>query len=158
MTGLFSKYIFIFLWTSFSYLVLRRELEIKRKFKFSFIFLPIYILLIIAQISFSIIDFQEYKSFNNLVSKQIREIRINKNKVAKNNFDKLFEELKHDNFTWVNHPIVIQKVFITVITSERKYFFLIQKTTNQGVLVSRLNQKGNDYVINRNDNLLQYIN
>ena len=139
------------------FLVIRSFLIQKEKPLLEYALFAVFSLVIIILISFSIIDFQEYKSFNNLQADQVSGIKIDGKIVAKKNFDKLFEELKYDKFTWANHPRVIQKYKITIFTKKRKYNFLIENTSNQGVLVRRINQKGNDYVINRNDYLLQYI-
>lgn len=157
MTGLLLKYIFIFLWTSVVYLVLRRELVIKRKFRFSFVILPLYIVLIVTEISFSIIDFKEYNSFNNIQATQVTGIKVSQKIVSENDFNNLMTELKHDEFTWVNHPNVTQKDTLTVFTKDREYLFLIENTSNQGVLVSRINRNGNEYITNKNNYLLQYI-
>ena len=157
MSGIFLKYIFAFLWTSTIFAVIRRQLIKKENPKLEYILWSVFSLVIITIISFSIVDFQEYKSFNQVKFKEITEIRIDKKLVAENVYAKFFEELKYDKFTWVNHPKVIQKHTVTVITQKRKYSFLIENTSNQGVLVSRINQNGNSYVTNRNDYLLQYL-
>jgi hypothetical protein len=129
----------------------------KAKPLLKYIFLSIFSVIIIVLICLPVIDFQEYRSFNNLQAQQVLKVKIGNRIVAKKNFGKLFEELKYDEFTWVNHPRVIQKDTITIFTKKRKYLFLIKNTSNQGVLVSRINQNGSDYVTNRNDYLLQYI-
>ena len=137
--------------------IIRKNFFKKENVLLEYILFSVFSLIIILLISFSVIDYQEYKSFNNLQANQIIEVKIDGKVIAKKNFDKLFDELKYDEFSWVNHPIVIRKYAITILTKKRKYLFLIEDTSNQGVLVSRINQKGNDYVINRNDYLLQYI-
>ena len=157
MTGLLSKYIFALLFASFVFLFIRKNFNKKENVVLEYILFSVFSLVIIFIISFSIIDYQEYDSFNNLQAKQIIDIKIDGKMVAKKNIGKLFEELKYDEFTWVNHPQVTQKNTITIFTKKRKYRFLIEVTSNQGVLVKRVNQKGSDYVINRNDYLLQYL-
>jgi hypothetical protein len=139
------------------FLVIRGLLIKKEKPLLEYGLFSVFSLTIIALISFSLLDYQEYQSFNNLEAKQIREIKIDGKLVDQKRFDKLFEELKYDEFTWVNHPSVSQKYTIAIRTKKRKYLFLIESTSNQGVLVTRINQRGSDYITNRNDFLLQYL-
>lgn len=157
MLGLFSKYLFAVLWTFLAFLVIRRKLIQKEKEKPASVLLVIYSFVVVMIIYGCIIDLREYNSFNNLKTNQIIGLRIGEKWTAKNNLDNIFKELKDDEFTWVNHPNVTQRDTITVFTKERKYLFLIKNTSNQGVLVSRINQMGSDYVINRNDNLLAFM-
>jgi glucan phosphoethanolaminetransferase (alkaline phosphatase superfamily) len=157
MTGLFSKYIFAFLWTLGFFLFVRRILIQKKKLRFVNVLLVFYILTLIAIISLFIIDFKEYNSFNKIELESIKEIYVSGKQLSKKDFNGLIKELKQDEFTWVNHPNVTKKDTITILTIERKYLFSVEITSNQGILINRINENGKGYVTNRNDKLLDFI-
>ncbi|SHM07522.1 hypothetical protein SAMN05444360_107205 [Chryseobacterium carnipullorum] len=50
-----------------------------------------------------------------------------------------------------------KEYFVTVYTKQRSYKFKIWDTYNQGVLVYRINKNGKEFVTNRNDKLIYYL-
>lgn len=69
----------------------------------------------------------------------------------------IFECLKYDEFTWVNHPTKKKEYFIKIFTHQKVYKFRIWNTYNEGVLIYRIDDKGREFVTNRNDKILQYL-
>lgn len=128
--------------------------------KLEFFIIP-FSLYLISLISFNYFvtyrNITEYKSFNNLDIKDVEIIYINKKNIVKDGMIILFNELKNDQFSWVNHPVIINSDTILVKTKSRDFKFIIQNTSNQGVLIMRINKEEKDYVINRNDNLFKLI-
>lgn len=100
----------------------------------------------------------EYNSYNKLNKNEIQKITVDNEEVNQKDNILFFKELKVDEFTLVNHPDVIKTDTVVVYTKTRKYKFIIENTSNQGVLVERINKKGNNYVTNRNDRLLKFVN
>ncbi|HBV16219.1 hypothetical protein [Chryseobacterium carnipullorum] len=50
-----------------------------------------------------------------------------------------------------------KEYFVTVYTKQRSYKFKIWDTYTQGVLVCRINKNGKEFVTNRNDKLIYYL-
>ena len=98
----------------------------------------------------------EYNKFNNEVFTDDIKITVNGQKVNDNK-KLFFETLKFDKFSWVNHPMTKNKYKVSVFTNQREYKFIIWDTHNQGVLIIRIDENGNEYVTNQNDNLKFYI-
>lgn len=102
-------------------------------------------------------NIDEYDSYNEIKYSEVIKITVN-NKVIKGDKSKLlFDVLKDDSFSWVNHPMKKKEYSVSVYTKGRIYSFKILDTYNQGVLVSRVDLKGKDYVTNRNDNILFFL-
>ncbi|PQA91073.1 hypothetical protein B0A69_18505 [Chryseobacterium shigense] len=102
-------------------------------------------------------DFKEYNSYNHEIFSNVTGVVIDNQVVIGEKCHELFEELKFDEFTWVNHPVKRKEYFVTVYTKQRPYKFKIWDTYNQGVLVFRINKKGKEFVTNRNDQLIYYL-
>jgi uncharacterized membrane protein (DUF485 family) len=102
-------------------------------------------------------DIKEYNSFNSVKLNEINKILINDKTATEKNKKALYNQLKIDYLTLLNHPHVVKSDTIKVYTNSRIYKFIIEDTSNQGVLVSRINKEGNIYMINRNDILLTLI-
>ena len=102
-------------------------------------------------------DIKDYQSFNKENFSNVTGISINGVMVEYDKCQSIFECLKYDEFTWVNHPTKKREYFINVFTHEKVYKFKIWKTFNEGVLIYRINDKRKEFVTNRNDRILQYI-
>lgn len=66
----------------------------------------------------------------------------------------VFNDLKDDFFTWGVNLKVLSEKSVDIKTNEKSYKFIVQNTSNEGVIVSRLDAKGKVYVVNRNDKLI----
>ncbi|MGH1518677.1 hypothetical protein [Chryseobacterium sp. JK1] len=84
-------------------------------------------------------------------------ISIDNTIVNKDKYKMLFESLKDDEFSWVNHPTKKKEYFVSIFIHEKVYKFKIWDTYNQGVLIYRIDDKGKEFVTNRNDNVLRYL-
>lgn len=69
----------------------------------------------------------------------------------------LFDCLKYDEFSWVNHPIKKEEYFINIFTHQKVYKFRVWNTYNQGVLIYRIDDKEKEFVTNRNDRILRFL-
>jgi hypothetical protein len=122
-----------------------------------YVLILVYFILIIGYIVTVIGDIREYYSFNEEKLSNVTNISINNHIVNKKDFKGLFEELKIDEFTWVNHPIKREEYSVKIFTNKRIYKFKILDTYNQGVLIYRINYTGKEYVTNRNDRVLFFL-
>lgn len=102
-------------------------------------------------------NMDEYFSYNEIEYSDVIKITINNKIIKSANTKLLFEVLKNDQFSFVNHPIKKKEYFVRVYTKKRIYNFRILDTHNQGVLVSRIDINGRDYVTNRNDNIIFFL-
>ncbi|AZA77156.1 hypothetical protein EG347_06385 [Chryseobacterium sp. G0186] len=102
-------------------------------------------------------DIKNYQSYNREDFSDVTGISINNVMVDKEQYKMFFEGLKYDKFSWVNHPIKRKEYFINIFTRKKVYKFKVWDTHNQGVLVSRINDDGKEFVTNRNDYILQYL-
>ncbi|WP_265131038.1 hypothetical protein [Chryseobacterium oranimense] len=102
-------------------------------------------------------DIQDYQLYNREDFSDVTGISINNVLVDKEQHKMLFENLKYDEFSWVNHPIKRKEYFINIFTRKKVYKFKVWDTYNQGVLISRINDDGKEFVTNRNDYILQYL-
>ncbi|MGG5210827.1 hypothetical protein ACQWU4_18055 [Chryseobacterium sp. MIQD13] len=150
----------IYIWAGTILFMLTMGLAIllnKTKIK-PYILYALYLVLIFV-FSFRIMkEIKEYNAFNQEDFSNIIKILIDDREIDKEIVKPLFEELKHDDFTWVDHPIKRKEYFINVYTHKRIYRFKIWDTYNQGVLVSRFDCDGKDFITNRNDKLLYFLN
>lgn len=128
----------------------------QKKIKF-YIPLIIYIFLLSSYILKVLGDIKDYQSFNKENFSNVTGISINDVMVEYDKYQSIFECLKYDEFTWVNHPTKKREYFINVFTHEKVYKFKIWNTFNEGVLIYRINDKGKEFVTNRNDRILQFI-
>lgn len=103
------------------------------------------------------VDIRDYQAYNQLDFSKVTRISINNVQVDKRQYKTLFEDLKYDEFSWVDHPIKRKEYFINILTHTKEYRFKVWDTHNQGVLISRINDDGKEYVTNRNDRILQYL-
>ncbi|MCD0464979.1 hypothetical protein [Flavobacterium sp. ENC] len=158
MEGIISAYLFLACFSLGVLVFICKKLE-KRKLT-KYLYLPIILFTIFwvyASIFMIFEDIQEYNSYNHLNINDINKIEIGNRILNKNDTNLLFEALKKDNFTWSNHPTITKIDTVKIFSKIRGYKFIIKKTSNQGVLIIRINKKGNKYVTNRNDNLLSFI-
>ncbi|HCM32548.1 MULTISPECIES: hypothetical protein [Chryseobacterium] len=102
-------------------------------------------------------DIKNYQLYNQEDFSDVTGISINNVMVDKEQYKMLFENLKYDEFSWVNHPTKRKEYFINIFTRKKVYKFKIWDTYNQGVLISRINDDGKEFVTNRNDYILQYL-
>lgn len=117
----------------------------------------IYAVLFLIYLSKAYADIQEYKSYNQEDFSDVTGISIDKRMIRKDQCRKLFESLKDDEFSWVNHPVKRKEYLISIFTHRKVYKFKVWDTYNQGVLISRINDKGKEFVTNRNDYIIQYL-
>lgn len=102
-------------------------------------------------------DIRNYQSYHQQDFSDVTGISINNVMVDKNQYKMLFEDLKYDEFSWVNHPIKRKEYFINIFTRKKVYKFKVWDTYNQGVLISRINDDGKEFVTNKNNRILQYL-
>ncbi|KQM30435.1 hypothetical protein [Chryseobacterium sp. Leaf201] len=102
-------------------------------------------------------NIRNYQSYNQEDFSDVTGISINNVMVNKEQYKMLFEDLKYDEFSWVNHPTKRKEYFINIFTRKKTYKFKVWDTYNQGVLISRIKDDGKEFVTNRNDRILQYL-
>ncbi|MBB6370807.1 hypothetical protein [Chryseobacterium shigense] len=153
MGSIYIGIVFVFLFLT----ILLSALAKQKKINFYFLFI-VYFLLLTGYLIKAGFDVKEYNAYNREPFSNVRGIVINNESVTIKDHDKLFEELKSDEFTWVNHPVKKQEYFISIYTKQRVYTFKIWDTYNQGVLVYRINKKGKEFVTNRNDGVGYLLN
>ncbi|GEM_PF-2560448 len=119
--------------------------------------LGIYIILLFFYSLKVTADIKDYQLYNREDFSDVTGISINNVLVDKEQYKMLFENLKYDEFSWVNHPIKRKEYFINIFTRKKVYKFKVWDTYNQGVLISRINDDGKEFVTNRNDYILQYL-
>jgi len=119
--------------------------------------LGIYIILLFFYSLKVTADIKDYQLYNREDFSDVTGISINNVLVDKEQYKMLFENLKYDEFSWVNHPIKRKEYFINIFTRKKVYKFKVWDTYNQGVLISRINDGGKEFVTNRNDYILQYL-
>jgi hypothetical protein len=125
----------------------------------NYIYIPKIILVLICICIFFITwrDIKEYNSYNNLKFDDVKKIVLNNIELNTKMKYLFFEELKKDFFYLPEHPDFIKSDSVIVFTTVRKYVFYIEVSSNQGVIVSRIDEKGNNLGMNRNDSFLKMI-
>lgn len=152
MGSIYIGIVFVIFFLTLMLLAVLRQ----KKIKF-YIPLIIYIFLLFSYILKVLGDIKDYQSFNKENFSNVTGISINGVMVEYDKCQSIFECLKYDEFTWVNHPTKKREYFINVFTHEKVYKFKIWNTFNEGVLIYRINDKRKEFVTNRNDRILQYI-
>ncbi|QQQ29050.1 hypothetical protein [Chryseobacterium indoltheticum] len=152
MGSIYIGIVFVIFFLTLMLLAVLRQ----KKIKF-YIPLIIYIFLLSSYILKVLGDIKDYQSFNKENFSNVTGISINDVMVEYDKYQSIFECLKYDEFTWVNHPTKKREYFINVFTHEKVYKFKIWNTFNEGVLIYRINDKGKEFVTNRNDRILQFI-
>ncbi|MCT2409752.1 hypothetical protein NZD88_19545 [Chryseobacterium antibioticum] len=153
MGSIYIGIVFVFIFLTLALSAVSKQKKVK--FYIPFV---IYFIMLCGYLVKAGYDLKEYNSYNNEVFSNVTGIGINNQTVNKKEYDKLFEELKFDEFTWVNHPIKRKEYFVSIHTKQRMYKFKIWDTYNQGVLVFRINKNGKEFVTNRNDKVIYYLN
>jgi len=128
----------------------------QKKIKF-YIPIVIYFLLLLTYLFKVSGDVKDYQSYNKEVFSSVTHISINGVTINRDKCQLIFDCLKYDEFSWVNHPIKKKEYFINIFTHQKVYKFRVWNTYNQGVLIYRINDQGKEFVTNRNDIILQYI-
>jgi hypothetical protein len=100
---------------------------------------------------------QRVNSYNNLNFYEVKKVVLNNFELKSELRYLFFKELKKEYFYLPEHPDLIKIDSVIVFTKDRKYKFYIQISTNQGVIVSRIDENGNSLGMNRNDFLLNII-
>lgn len=152
MEGLYSKYIFLILWLTIAFVGVKKEASIEKR-GYLKLFNRIAVLVAMLCAVLACCDLSQYWCYNNTKFTLVSSVEINGRQLTKKQQKQLFSEIKQDEFTWVNHPIVTRADTVKVLTQDDIFIFTIKHTTNEGVLVSRAVNEHSDYVTNRNDQL-----
>ncbi|KMQ65431.1 hypothetical protein ACM46_05915 [Chryseobacterium angstadtii] len=142
----------------FSFLTIILIAVVKQKKINLYIPFTIYVILLMGYLIKVGYDLKEYNTYNHEVFSNVTGVVINNQTYNAEKYNQLFQELKSDEFSWVNHPIKRKEYFVSIYTKQRIYKFKIWDTYNQGVLVYRINKDGKEFVTNRNDKLIYYLN
>lgn len=153
MGSIYTRIIFVFIFLTILLSAVARQKKVN--FYFPFIIYGILLIGYLIKVGY---DLKEYNSYNQEMFSNVTGITVNNQTVNYKQYNKLFEELKSDEFTWVNHPIKKKEYWITIHTKQRIYQFKIWETYNQGVLVYRINESGKEFVTNRNDKIGYFLN
>ena len=94
-----------------------------------------------------------FSEFNRLSSSEVSSIYIDSVQYSIANQDLLFERLRYYEFSFLEHPREITKKHLIVITKDKEFKFIIYKTNNQGILVSRLYSSGREFMTYSNNSL-----
>lgn len=156
MEGLLLNYSFFIVFITPLFIVLLRLCIKRQKEKLKKVVVVFYLLIMAIGVYMAIGDTIKYYSFNNLSENDIDVITVNGKAIALEKKNLLLTELKDDEFTWVNHPIITENYEIMVYTKKEDFKFRITNTSNQGVLVRRISGH-KEYVINRNDRIISII-
>lgn len=153
MGSIYIGIVFVFFFLTLALSAVSKQKKVKFYIPFA-----IYVILLMGYLINTGYDLKEYNSYNNEIFSNVTGIVVNNQTVNKKEYHQLFEELKFDEFTWVNHPIKRKEYVVSIHTKYRIYKFKIWDTYNQGVLVYRINKNGKEFVTNRNDKVLYYLN
>ncbi|MGE6394320.1 hypothetical protein [Chryseobacterium scophthalmum] len=152
MGSIYIGILFVFFFLTLMLLAMLRQKRIK-----FYIPLIIYIFLLFSYLLKVSNDIKYYQSFNSENFSNVTGISINDVMIDYDKCESLFECLKYDEFSWVNHPTKKKEYIINIFTRKKVYKFRVSNTYNQGVLIYRINDKGKEFVTNRNDRILQFL-
>jgi hypothetical protein len=153
MANLAFAYLFIFSWLTVAYLVIYRLLVKKQKIKFLTRLKAGTTIIVCAIVVKLYHDCHVYFNFNTLSTSEISGMTINNKAVPKKRQAHLLNELKIEEFILIDHPRVTAKYLLTVYTKSGNYNFTIEKTSNQGTLITRVKESGSEYLTYRNNNI-----
>lgn len=142
MTNILFAYAFLFFWITGVFIGVLYNFKINiDTIKFKILSL-IYICSFIYFFAYKLpSEIKGYNEFNYLNSNEIKAVQIDDIELDKSKIIALFDIIKNGKFKLINHPNVLSRNKVIFYCKKKNYVFNILKTSNQGVLIERLDEE-----------------
>jgi hypothetical protein len=157
MEGIYFNFLIVLVFSLIVYLVFFYKLLILKNKNYIKILKIIYAIFVCYWIYNLINKTLSYNTFNDIDYQDVKKIIICDKIVDEKDKYDLFNDLKKDEFTSVEHPLDIRELYIIVVTNNRNFKFKIRKTSNIGILVNRIDINDDENYTNLNNKLEKYI-